>query len=268
MSSAAHDARSLRAAAALPTPDPLFFAEGTTPAEAAAAHGSVITGLSMGAGSAGISSDRVMHEAVQKLMGDVADPHFQRTVEETLQEMASGAGASSAGGKDAADPLADGHLAASVFSSLASHSGAAGAQAIAQTLGMMSRLGGGIGAADAPQAAGALPGSDAAQSTEELSDELIKSMMGEFEGMGKKEDFAAITDNMMRQLLSKDIMCVARARARECAARGRHKLVCALPTLSPRATPPLPQVRAHSLHHGALPRVAGGARRGAVQGGL
>ncbi len=193
---------------ALPDPDPLYFPPGTTPAQAAAQHGSVITGLAMGAGQAGISSDRVMQEAVQRLMGDVADPHFQRTVEETLQEMASGAGAGTAGGRDAADPLSDGHIAASVFSSLASHSGAAGAQAIAQTMGLMSRLGGGVGAPDAPQPAGALPGSDAAQSTEALSDELIKNMMSEFEGMGKKEDFAAITDNMMRQLLSKDIMCV------------------------------------------------------------
>ena len=192
---------------AAPGVDPLLFAEGTTPEAAAAAHGSVITGLYMGAGLPGVSSDKAMTEAVQRMMGDVSDPHFQRTVEETLQEMASGAGESTAGGRDAADPLSDGHIAASVFSSLASHSGAAGAQAIAQTMGMLSRLGGGVGAPDAPQAAGDLPASDAAQSTEALSDELIKNMMGEFEGMGKKEDFAAITDNMMRQLLSKDIMC-------------------------------------------------------------
>jgi hypothetical protein len=190
----------------LPEADPLFFAEGTTPEQAAASHGSVLSGLHMGAGQPGITSDRVMQEAVQSLMGDVVTPEFQRTVEETLQEMASGSGDSTAGGRDAADPLSDGHIAASVFSSLASHSGAAGAQAIAQTMGMLSRLGGGVGAPDAPQASGALPASDAAQSTEALSDELIKNMMGEFEGMGKKEDFANITDNMMRQLLSKDIM--------------------------------------------------------------
>ncbi len=190
----------------MPEADPLFFAEGTTPEQAAASHGSVLSGLHMGAGQPGITSDRVMQEAVQSLMGDVVTPEFQRTVEETLQEMASGSGDSTAGGRDAADPLSDGHIAASVFSSLASHSGAAGAQAIAQTMGMLSRLGGGVGAPDAPQASGALPASDAAQSTEALSDELIKNMMGEFEGMGKKEDFANITDNMMRQLLSKDIM--------------------------------------------------------------
>ena len=169
---------------------------------------SVIHGLGMGAGLAGISTDGAMREAIHKVMGDVADPHFQRTVEETLQEMAAGAGAGTAGGKDAADPHADGHMAASVFSALAAHSGAAGASAVAQTLSMLSRLGEEVGEADGPAAAGGLPGSDAAQSTEALSDELIKKMSAEFEAMGGKDDFDAVTDNMMRQLLSKDIMCV------------------------------------------------------------
>ena len=149
-----------------------------------------------------------MREAVAKIMGDVADPHFQRTVEDTLQEMATGAGAGTAGGAGAADPHADGHIAASVFSALAAHSGAAGAGAVAQTLSMLSRLGEDVGGADAPRAAGALPGSDAAQATEALSDELMRKMGAEFEAMGGKEDFDAVADNMMRQLLSKDIMYV------------------------------------------------------------
>ena len=168
---------------------------------------SIIHGLGMGAGLEGISTDGAMKEAIRKVMGDVADPHFQRTVEETLQEMATGAGDGTAGGRDAADPHADGHVAASVFSALAEHSGAAGANAVAQTLSMLSRLGEDVGDADGPRAAGALPGSDAAQSTEALSDELIKKMASEFEAMGGKDDFDAVTDNMMRQLLSKDIMC-------------------------------------------------------------
>jgi hypothetical protein len=128
-------------------------------------------------------------------------------VEETLQEMATGAGSSTAGGADAADPQGDGHIAASVFSALAQHSGAAGANAVAQTLAMLSRLDQDVGGKDGIQATGTLPGSDAAQSTEALSDELIKKMTAEFEAMGGKEDFDSVTDNMMRQLLSKDIMC-------------------------------------------------------------
>ena len=121
--------------------------------------------------------------------------------------MATGAGSSTAGGADAADPQGDGHIAASVFSALAQHSGAAGANAVAQTLAMLSRLDQDVGGKDGIQATGTLPGSDAAQSTEALSDELIKKMTAEFEAMGGKEDFDSVTDNMMRQLLSKDIMC-------------------------------------------------------------
>jgi len=200
----------------------------------------VIHGLGMGAGLEGISTDGAMREAIGRIMGDVADPHFQRTVEETLQEMATGAGASTAGGADAADPQADGHVAASVFSALAQHSGAAGANAVAQTLSMLSRLGDDVGGKDGVAAAGALPGSDAAQSTEALSDELIKKMTAEFEAMGGKDDFEAVTDNMMRQLLSKDIMCAAFSIARSPAAPtpALHP-----PSIAP-SPPPPPRPRA------------------------
>ena len=94
---------------------------------------SIIHGLGMAAGLDGISTDGAMREAIGRIMGDVADPHFQRTVEETLQEMATGAGSSTAGGSDAADPQGDGHIAASVFSALAQHSGAAGANAVSKS---------------------------------------------------------------------------------------------------------------------------------------
>lgn len=193
----------------LDAPSSLYFPEGTDPLQAAEEHGVVIKGLKIGtAGADPVTTDQVMQDAVRQMMGDVADPHFQRTVEETLQEMASGAGNSGVGGVDAADPLSDGNIAASVFSSLATHSGAAGAQTIAQTMAMLSKLGEGINEPGGVKADGTLPGSDAAQSTESLSDELIRNMMGEYEAMGKKADFENITDNMMRQLLSKDIMCV------------------------------------------------------------
>lgn len=157
--------------------------------------GSHILGLPMlGAGS--VSSDADMKRAVHSVLGEVADPHFRATVEQTLREMSAGSGASTAGGGSAADPVADGHLAASVFSTLASQSGAAGADAIANTLGMLGRLSEDGG------------GGDAAAATEGLSDALIAKMMSEFETMGGKDDFAQVTDGMMRQLLSKDIMYV------------------------------------------------------------
>ena len=97
-----------------------------------AADGSKILGLAAGGGGAQLGSDTEMKRALQNVMGEVADPHFRATVEATLREMSAGAGASTAGGAGAADPVADGHLAASVFSSLATHSGAAGADAIAK----------------------------------------------------------------------------------------------------------------------------------------
>lgn len=50
--------------------------------------------------------------------------------------------------------------------------------------------------------------SDAANAAEGVSDELINKMMKEFEGTGRKDDFASVVDGMMRQLLSKDIMLV------------------------------------------------------------
>jgi len=196
----------------------------------------IIYGLGLGAGLEGITTDGAMKEAIGRIMGDVADPHFQRTVEETLQEMASGAGTSTAGGADAADPAGDGHIAASVFSALAQHSGAAGANAVAQTLSMLSRLGDDVGGADGVTSQGALPGSDAAQSTEALSDELIKKMTSEFEAMGGKEDFESVTDNMMRQLLSKDIMCVGRGGRR----RRRRGGGGASPSQNTPHTPPTP----------------------------
>lgn len=198
--------------AALPVPKlskaemALLFPEGTSEEQAAAEHGSVLNGLGTGPSVRALDSNDAMRLAVSKMMGDVADPHFQATVEATLSAMASGAGESSAGGRDAADPMADGALAASVFSTLAAQSGAAGAETIAKTLGMLNNLSVGVGAPDAPAAQGGLPASDAAASTEALSDELISKMMGEFEAMGRKEDFNSVTDNMMRQLLSKDIM--------------------------------------------------------------
>ena len=154
----------------------------------------VVHGLSVG-GGAQIPTDSAMRQAVGNLMGDIADPTFRATVSNTLNEMASGAGSSTAGGIDHADPEGDGHIAASIFSALAAHSGAAGADAVANTLGMLSRLGDSSG-----------EGAEAASATEGMSDALIQKMMSEFETMGGKEDFAAITDNMMRQLLSKDVM--------------------------------------------------------------
>lgn len=154
----------------------------------------LVHGFAVG-GGAQLTSDGAMREAIGNLMGDVADPHFRVTVATTLKEMASGAGDSAAGGAGAVDSENDGHIAASVFSALAAHTGAAGADAVANTLGLLSRLGDGAG-----------DGGESAAATEGMSDAMISKMMSEFETMGGKEDFASVTDNMMRQLLSRDVM--------------------------------------------------------------
>lgn len=48
----------------------------------------------------------------------------------------------------------------------------------------------------------------AAAAMEAVSDDVLASMMREFEDMGKKEDFGQAVDGIMRQLLSKDIMYI------------------------------------------------------------
>lgn len=71
---------------------------------------------------------------------------------------------------------------------------------------MLTRMSGEVGGMAPGQEGLALPSSDTAQSTEAVSDELIAKMQAEFEALGAKEDFGSVTDNMLRQLLAKDIM--------------------------------------------------------------
>jgi hypothetical protein len=183
----------------------------------AAASASVHTGRGMGAGTSAVTSDDTMREAVQRMMGDMGDPEFQRALEVTIREMGTGAGASAPGGMqyggNAGGPGGggmggeeDGAMAADIFRSLAVESGAEGAEGIAKTLGVLQKL-----ALEADNmGAGGMPGvgisSDSAAAAEGVSDEVIRRMMSEFEAMGQKEDFTSVVDNMMRQLLSKDIM--------------------------------------------------------------
>ncbi len=161
-----------------------------------------------------------MREAVQRMMGEMGDPEFQRALEATLREMGTGAGDSTPGGLQNLGGLGgrgavpgmstgteDGTMAADVFRSLAVESGAQGAEGIAKTLEILHKL---SLEADNMGAGGAGPGASAssgsAAAAEGLSDEVVQRMMREFEAMGQKEDFAGVVDNMMRQLLNKDIM--------------------------------------------------------------
>lgn len=153
------------------------------------------------------TSDDAMKKAMNDLMGDVANPEFNFVLEDTIRQMISGAGDSTIGGRDRANPLEDGAIAASIFSTLATETGAAGAESIANTMSMLGKL---ANEADNSGSGrfGPTASSETAQATEDLSEEIIEKMMKEFEEMGQKDDFSSVVDGMMRQLLSKDIMYV------------------------------------------------------------
>ena len=171
-----------------------------------------------------------MRSAVSRLMLELNEEGFSTSLEASLREMGSGAGTGAASGLDAV-PEPDEGVASEIFRSLAVESGAQGAESVAKTLEILHKLsveadnlgaGGAGGAAAAGGPGGGLFGaamgsmgggaagmsSDSAAAAEGLSDEVIARMMKEFEGMGAKEDFAGVVDNMMRQLLNRDIMYV------------------------------------------------------------
>jgi peroxin-19 len=158
-------------------------------------------GLGMGA-----NADDSFQDALSKIIGDIKDPEFQSTLEQTLREMGSGAGNSTAGGADHAATHEG--IAANIFQSLAVESGTEGAESVAKTLEILQKLS--LEADNVTNATGAAlggPGSSGSSSAMEgVSDEVIEKMMKEFEALGQKEDFAGVVDNMMRQLLNKDIM--------------------------------------------------------------
>ncbi|CAN0385131.1 unnamed protein product, partial [Discosporangium mesarthrocarpum] len=45
-----------------------------------------------------------------------------------------------------------------------------------------------------------------ASAVEGAGEDLMKQMMGEFEKMGEKEDYDGLMDNIMQQLLSRELM--------------------------------------------------------------
>lgn len=55
------------------------------------------------------------------------------------------------------------------------------------------------------EAAKGLEGADPAE-TERLGEQIMEEMMGEFEKLGMKDDFASTMENMMKQLISKEVM--------------------------------------------------------------
>ena len=116
-------------------------------------------------------------QAAKQLMDKLADPDFKAALDQAMGDMkASGVPDGQRGATvDGAAPLDSDELDATLQA----------------TLDMMGKLGGDPHAADA---AGG------------MSEEAMAEMMKEFESMGKKPDFQAVIDNIMKQLLTKDIM--------------------------------------------------------------
>lgn len=121
-------------------------------------------------------------------MAEMQKPEFNASVEASMREV-SGEGSGGVAG---------------VMNPFAGMPGAGGLgqppanavdKSVAQTLEMMAGMA-------APN-----EGIDPA-ATEAMGEDVMKSMMEQFERMGEKEDFQSIVDNMMKQMLSKEIMYV------------------------------------------------------------
>mmetsp|Transcript_9858 Transcript_9858/g.15673 ORF Transcript_9858/g.15673 Transcript_9858/m.15673 type:complete len:266 (+) Transcript_9858:103-900(+) len=104
-----------------------------------------------------------------KLMEELNDPEFAKTLDETLKLFQAAEGE----GKEAAGEFGD--------------------DEIASTLKALAEAGNGLEGADASQA-------------EQLGEDIMAQMMKSFEGMSNKGDFQDMIDGMMKQLISKEVM--------------------------------------------------------------
>jgi peroxin-19 len=131
--------------------------------------------------AAGLAVDEELEKAMQTMMENMKNPDFARTLDATIRELneggpsTEGAGMFGGVGTGGADPETDKNL--------------------AETLQMLAKLSSDQDGVDPTSA-------------ERMGEEVMGRMMKEFEAMGQKEDFDGVMDNMMRQLLSKDIMYV------------------------------------------------------------
>ena len=126
---------------------------------------------------AGAGRTDVIAEGMAKLMEDMKNPEFASTLEDTFKKMASGGTP-----ENPSDPFAALHQGGNPMD-----------KSIASTLKNMS------------EASADMEGMDTA-SAEQMGEDIMKKMMGEFEKLGEKDDFQDIIDGMMRQLLSKEVM--------------------------------------------------------------
>tara|TARA_B110000008_G_scaffold271738_1_gene303590 strand:- start:365 stop:1195 length:831 start_codon:yes stop_codon:yes gene_type:complete len=119
----------------------------------------------------------VIAESMADLMDKMKDPEFASTLEDTFKKLASGGTP-----ENPSDPFAALHQGGNPMD-----------KSVASTLKMMS------------EASSDMEGMDTG-SAEQMGEDIMKKMMGEFEKLGEKQDFQEIIDGMMRQLLSKEVM--------------------------------------------------------------
>lgn len=119
----------------------------------------------------------VIAESMADLMDKMKDPEFASTLEDTFKKLASGGTP-----ENPEDPFAALHQGGNPMD-----------KSVASTLKMMS------------EASSDMEGMDTA-AAEQMGEDIMKKMMGEFEKLGEKQDFQEIIDGMMRQLLSKEVM--------------------------------------------------------------
>lgn len=153
-------------------------AAATAKRAAAAASGSgsgEATGKGVSREEAGLASDEEMQAALSKIMAEIQDPEFKRTLDTTMGAMSRTDDAGSIG----------------LFGGLDGGEGNEMDSNVAKTMDMLQKL--------------AVSG-DGSSGARAVADEVMSSMTAEFEKMGQKEDFQAVIDNMMRQLLARDVM--------------------------------------------------------------
>lgn len=144
-------------------------------ASAESAGSGEATGQGVSSEEAGLASDEEMKAALDKIMHEIQDPEFKKTLGDTMGAMAKSDDAGGAG----------------LFGGLDGAEGNEMEGNVGKTMEMLQRL---------------ASTSDSSDEARKVADEVMSSMTAEFEAMGQKEDFQAVIDNMMRQLLARDVM--------------------------------------------------------------
>ena len=121
--------------------------------------------------------------AMNKLIGDLQDPVYGESLQGALQALS--------GTQEGVDTMED--FVGTQFKEVGGKEGTDVDRTVSKLLSDMSQTG------------ASYEGMEAGQ-VESMGEDVMNSMMGEFEKMGEKEDYNEVIDGMMRQLLSKELM--------------------------------------------------------------